>query len=159
MPGFFKKFPTVQYSVDGYSKDAMNILSAAILKRVNVDRSFVYQDYDVPSGVTPEALAYELYKDASLCWVFFLVNRMVNPLRDWPMSSELLEDFVVAEYGDPNAVLYHIDSDGVQNDSGIGRGVTAFEHENRLNLERNKITVIAPRYINQFVDLFNKAVA
>lgn len=175
MPSFFKKFPTISYSVDGYSKDAMNIVTAAILKRVNVDKSYVYQDYVVPDGASAESLAHELYKDASLCWVFYLANKMVNPLMDWPMNSAVLEDYTVAVHGSLNKILYFTDLDGYTLDdvrtaevfAWIELGnpvpadvhpVTAYEYENSLNLAKTKIVVVAPRYINQFVDLFNKTI-
>lgn len=176
MPSMFKKFPVVSYSLDGYSKDAMNIVTAAALKRINIDRSYVYQTYDVPAGTSPEALANELYRDPTLCWVFFLVNGMVNPLLDWPMSDEVLEEYVASVYGSVNTILYFTSlEDGYRLDDvaeaevrafiDLGNPmpanvhpVTALEHESGLNRVRGKITIIAPRYINQFVDLFNKTI-
>ncbi|WEM34222.1 tail tube associated baseplate protein [Xanthomonas phage X1] len=175
MPSFFKKFPVLSYTLDGYNKDAMNIVTAAVLKRINVDKSYVYQSYDVPNGATAESLAYDLYKDPTLCWVFFLVNGMVNPLLDWPMDDSVLEEFVVAKYGSLYSVVYFTDLDGYRLDdvaeaavrAYVDAGnpmpanvhpVTALEAESELNRKRGKIVIVAPRYINQFVDLFNKSI-
>ncbi len=176
MPSFFKKFPTISYSKDGYSKDAMNILAASVLKRINVDKSYVYQSYDVPSGASPESLAYDLYKDPTLCWTFFLVNGMVNPILDWPMSDEVLEEVVAIKYGSIHHIIYFTDvetgfrlddvaeanvrawlADGNPMPANV-HPVTALEHEAEKNRKRGKIKIITPRYINQFVDLFNKSI-
>lgn len=176
MPSFFKKFPTISYSLDGYSKDAMNIVTAAVLKRINVDKSYVYQTYDVPNGSSPESLAYELYKDPTLCWVFFLVNGMINPMLDWPMADEVLEEYVAVVYGSLYDIVYFTNvQTGYRLDDVaeqevrefIEEGnpvpadihpVTALEYESEVNRKRGNITIIAPRYINQFVDLFNKSI-
>lgn len=173
---FFKKFPVINYSIDGFSKDAMNIVTAAILKRVNIDQAYVYQTYDVPAGCSPESLANDLYKDPKLYWTFFLVNGMINPFLDWPMPDEVLEEYVVSKYGDMNAILYFTNlDDGFRLDdvaeaevrADIENGdpipfnyhpVTAMEYESDMNRQKGKITIIAPRYINQFVDLFHKSI-
>jgi len=176
MPSFFKKFPTIAYSIDGYSKEAMNIISAAILKRINIDKAYIYQSYDVPNGMTSMALANELYKDPTLEWTFFLVNAMVNPLLDWPMDDDVLEEFVEMKYGSINTILYFTDvHTGFRLDDVAEaevraymeangtipanvHPVTAHEHESDLNRKRGKIKIVAPRHINQFVDLFNKSI-
>lgn len=175
MPSFFKKFPVINYSLDGYNKDAMNIVTAAVLKRINVDKSYVYQTYDVPNGSSPESLAYELYKDPTLCWAFFLVNGMINPILDWPMTDEVLEEHTLAKYGSLYTIVYFTDLEGYRLDDVAEKEVrdflelgnpmphnvhpvTALEYESELNRARGKITIIAPRYINQFVDLFNKSI-
>jgi Base plate wedge protein 53 len=175
MANFFKKFPVLNYALEGYSKDAMNIVTAVVLKRINVDRSYVYQTYDVPAGASPESLANELYRDPSLCWVFFLVNAMVNPLLDWPMSDEVLEEYVAATHDSIYDIVYFTDLDGYRLDEVAEKEVrdfieagnpmpynvhpvTAIEEASELNRKRGKITIIAARYINQFVDLVNKSI-
>jgi hypothetical protein len=173
---FFKKFPVIQYSLDGYSKDAMNIVTAAILKRVNVDKSYVYQQYDIPNGATPESLANELYKDPNLGWTFFLVNAMVNPLLDWPMEDSVLEEYTVAKHGSLNKIVHFIDLNTgfrlddyaesqmqiiISNGDAIPVNISpvqALAFEADLNRKRGRITIIAPRYINSFVDLFHKSI-
>ena len=175
MASFFKKFPVLSYTLEGYSKDVMNIVTSAVLKRINVDKSYVYQTYDVPSGASPESLAYELYRDATLCWVFFLVNSMVNPLLDWPMSDEVLEEFVAATHTSIYDIVYFTDLEGYRLDEvaektvrdfiALGNPipvnvspVTALEEATELNRKKGNITIISARYINQFVDLFNKSI-
>lgn len=173
---FFKKFPTVQYSMDGYNKEAMNIVTSAILKRMNVDKAYVYETYDIPAGMTAEALAYEMYKDPNLCWTFYIVNAMINPLLDWPMDDATLEETVTLIYGSVNEIVHFIDLNTgfrlddadtaqmktiIDNDGTIPTNispVTALAFETEKNRAKGRITIIAPRYINTFVDLFHKAI-
>lgn len=173
--GFFAKFPTITYSLDGYSKAAMNILTAAIVKRLRVDMSYVHKRYTVSAGTTPESLAQELYQNAELYWTILLVNAIVDPFNDWIMDPDVLEQTVRAKYGSPNKVIYFRDAAGRQFDdvdsamyqAMVDAGerlpqnvfaVTALMEEAERNQARAQIVVVDPKYINQFVDMFNKAI-
>lgn len=173
---FFKKFGTIEYVLDGYSKEAMNIVTAAVLKRLNVDKTYVYQSYVVPAGMTPEALAEELYKDPHKHWTILLANSIVNPFLEWTVNDSVLEELIIRKYGTVNKIVHFIELDtdfqlddvaDAQMRDWIAQGnpmphnihpVTALEYETELNRERAQITVVAPRYINRFVDLFNKTI-
>lgn len=172
---FFRKFGSIEYKLDGYSKEAMNIITAAVLKRLNVDKTYVYQKYVVPAGASPESLANDLYRDSSKYWVILLVNSIVNPFLDWPMSADVLEEIVEAKYGSVNKILYFNNLEtGFQLDDVEDaemrvfietnpipvhiHPVTAMEHESTLNIQRGEIIVVAPRYINNFVDAFEKSI-
>lgn len=173
---FFRKFKTIPYAVDGYSKEAMNIITAAVVKHFNVDKAYVYQSYVVQAGATPESLAFELYGDAGKYWTILLVNGIVNPFTDWPMDADVLEEWVAAKYGNVDKV---IDFQDVQTGDLLDdvakadmyewieagnpvpnniRPITALAYEMERNQEKGNISVIAPRYINTFVDMFNKAI-
>ena len=173
---FFKKFGTIPYSLEGYSKEAMNIIAASVVKHFNVDKAYVYQRYIVPSGATPESLAYEIYGDADKYWTILFINGIVDPFTEWPMDPVVLEKWTEAKYGDVNKVIDFVNVtnsefyDDVQRDlffNYIEEGtllpfnvhpVTALEHEMTKNQERGQIIVISPRFINSFIDMFNKSI-
>lgn len=173
---FFKKFGTIEYKLDGYSKEAMNIITAAVLKRLNVDKTFVYQEYVVPAGATPESLADDLYKDPNKYWTILLVNGIVNPFLDWPVNDQVLEELIIKKYGTAEHIVHFIDMttkfqlddvadanmrEQMSNGQPIPvniRPVSALEYETDLNRRRGQILIIAPKYINRFVDVFNKAI-
>lgn len=172
----FKKFGTINYTLDGYSKDAMNILTAAIVKHLNVDQSYVYQAYIIPDGATPESIAHELYGDAEKYWTILLINGIVNPFLDWPMDQSTLEKWIVSQYTDPYKILYFTNTQTGKRCDDVkdaelrailaGGGsipahihpVTAMEHETNRNNLKSQITVIANQYINIFVDTFNRSI-
>lgn len=173
---FFKKFDSIEYKLDGYSKEAMNIITAAILKRLNVDKTFVYQKYTVPAGATPESLANELYRDPKLYWTILIVNSIINPFLDWPVPDHVLEEIVVKKYGSVGHIVHFKDMTTgfilddvddanirqlIENGHSIPHNihpVTSLEYETDLNRMRAQIVVVAPKYINRFVDLFNKSI-
>jgi len=173
---FFKYFPTVSYSVDGFSKDAVNILTAALPRRLNVDRTYVFQTYRITSGQTPESLANELYKEPNYHWTILIINDIVNPFLDWPMNDEELEDYCTIKYDDVYGIHHFIKLDSGKfvddvNDAlyrqMIEDGetlpfnispVTNFQYETDQNESKREILVVNPQYISQFVDSFNKAI-
>ena len=154
----------------------MNILTAAIVKHMNVDKSYVYQRYIIPDGASPESVANALYGDPEKYWTILLINGIVDPFTGWPMDQTVLENWVAAKHGSPNAILYFTNVEtGRQYDSVMEaefremiandeplpmlvHPVTALEHEGNLNQEKSEIVVITRRYINQFVDMFNKSI-
>ena len=174
---FFKRFDQIDYKLDGVSKATMNIVTAAILKRLNVDRNYIFQKYVVKEGETIDMLAHRLYKDPTLGWTILLVNGMVDPFNEWTMDLQTLEDYTVAKYGTTDTIVEfrYIDSgwilddieerdvrELIENSQPIPINVfplTALELETERNNERRQITLVSPRYIRQFVDEFYKAIA
>ncbi|ASD50578.1 baseplate wedge subunit [Acidovorax phage ACP17] len=166
---YFRKFSTLVYD----RVVAQNILTAVLPSRLNVDRVFVYQNYRVSDGETPESVADKLYKDAKLYWVLLVVNDIVDPFVGWPMSDAELEEFVVKKWGALHAVHHFFDNrigricDDV--DDAAYRAVppaslpfyivpvTCQQWERTQNDERRDVIAINPRYINQFVEAYNNA--
>lgn len=173
---FFKNFGTINYTLDGYTQKAMNILTAAILKRLNVDKTFLFQKHMVADGQTIESLSKDLYNDANLGWTILLVNSIIDPFLEWPMSQNTLEAHVERNYPSPHTIVRFIRIDsGWEVDEIDDRNyrelikngqplpinispVTAMEHENQLNNARRDILVVSPREIFRFVDAFNKVI-
>lgn len=173
---FFRKFKTIPYELDGYSKEAMNIITASVVKHFNVDKSFVYQRYVVQAGASPESLAYDLYGDADKYWTILFVNGIVDPFVDWPMEPDVLEKWVEAKYGDVNKIIdfrdvttgdllddvakkdmFDLIEDGQPIPNNISP-ITALAHEMEINQRKGEIVVIVPRYINNFIDMFNRSI-
>lgn len=167
---YFKKFGTISYN----GTQARNILTAVLPSRLNIDKSFVYQKYMIKSGDSPESLADTLYQDANLYWVFLVVNNIINPMTGWPIDDAVFDEFVTKKYGNPDGIHHFIDNrinrlcDDV--DDAAYRAVpvntlpfyivpiTNQAHEQALNDEKREIVVINPRYVNQFVETYNRAV-
>lgn len=174
---YFKKFETIQYLLEGNTKETQNIIQAVLPRRLNVDKTFVFQRYDVASGERPEQTADIMYKDPNLWWVPMVVNNMVCPYIDWRMSDEELEAYtkiIYSKIGQTEDDIHHffnLNKERIVDevDDAIFRAmdpnsipahirpVSNFAHENELNLERGKIVVISSKYVSQFVDSYIKA--
>lgn len=172
----FEAMTTIPYKLDGYNKEAMNILTAAIVKHINVDQSYIYQSYVVPAGTTPESLAEKMYGDSRKYWVILLVNAIVNPFLEWVMDAHTLEEYTKAVYSDIDTVLYFTNLqtgrryDDVASETFFSlleagdplphdvHPVGPLEHEAALNAKRAEIVLINPRYVHFFVDTFNRSI-
>lgn len=56
-------------------------------------------NYTVIDGQRADQLAWAYYGDDRLSWVIYLVNDIIDPWHDWPLSSADLEKHIVSKYG------------------------------------------------------------
>lgn len=168
MTTYFKKFPTIEYTLNGRSKLVTNILASVLPKRLNVDKTYVFQRYLVSSGERPEETAERMYKDPNLYWVILLINNITDPLLGWKMSDSELDLYCEAKYDNINEVHHYFNieknkiSDEVDEkyfrtlpNSQLPvniKPVTNFDYESELNNEKGQIIVVNPKYVSQFVE-------
>ena len=168
--GYFKKFGQIDYG----GVKAANILTVVLPSHLNIDKAFVYQNYNVIDGETPESIADKLYKDPQLYWTILVVNSIVNPYTDWPIEESVFEEFVSKKYGDIFGVHHFWDNriDRICDDVADAEfrvipaedlpyyiiPKTNLDYEREINEERREIIVINPRYVSQFVEVYNRAI-
>lgn len=173
---FFRPFGTIEYSLDGYSKQTLNIITAAVPRRLNVDQAYVYREHTISDGETLDSLSYKLYSDPTWGWTILLVNGMVNPFLDWPMDNKTLDNYILKKHGSPHNLVEfrRLDTgwvcDEVEhrdyyqmwlNNQTLPENITpisAFQYENEKNNEKRNIKFISPKYIRKFVDVFEKEI-
>ncbi len=174
MSTYFKKFPTIEYTLDGNTRRIVNILTAVLPRRLNVDKTYLYQKYIIPSGERPESTAENLYRDPNLWWTFFVINGLVNPYTDWRMADEELEEYCRRKYGEDVNKIHHYTNNATGKrvdevdeaayrllpNSALPAHITPVSnlgYESEKNSERGNILVVNPRYISQFIDSYMKA--
>jgi hypothetical protein len=59
----------------------------------------VAYEYQIKDGDTPENVADRYYGDGSLDWILLLINNMIDPQWDWPLSNNQLNAFIRKKYG------------------------------------------------------------
>lgn len=92
---YFENFPLVEYN------DVMvqNLLvRVKLLEQAKAQRS-IYHPFTVIEGETPEQVAYDYYGSADYTWLIYLVNGIIDPYYDWPMTTEQLEATIKSKYG------------------------------------------------------------
>lgn len=73
----------------------------------------LYDEYDILEGETPEMIAEKIYGNAELHWVIMLVNQRYDYLKDFPMSSSELNQYVIDTYGQDFVYsTHHYEKDG-----------------------------------------------
>lgn len=168
----FSFIKRIKYPLDGYNKEVTNIVSAFILRRVKVENVFVFQNVQLNDGKTPEELSLELYKEVDHYLAVLIANDVVDPFTGWVMDYDSLEEYTSAKYESGVDGIHHFydlekdrscdewDNEVYMNMWNTSpsqipatiRPVTNLEYESDRNNSRKSITVINPRFINQFTE-------
>ena len=143
----------------------------------------LFTEYIVKNGETPETIALELYEDPFLNWTILIANDIVNYHDQWPRSAVDLEEYVTKKYTNPYAVKQY-ETTEVKNNAGdvlLSAGkvvpetfsfsyiegttpvtlspktsVTYYQYEQRLNDKKEKIQIIRPDLIQEFVAAYER---
>jgi hypothetical protein len=159
---FFSRFNKIQYDGAEITDLSVGIIIPAKI-RDNKDLFFWYQ---IADGDTPDSLASDFYRNSHYNFVILLMNNIVDPLWDWPLSTRELIEFCESKYGVPTitngkydsngyfAVKHWVGPDGLIYQDGtepIGSGAVSFyEYEEELNQSRRKIKMLHPELIPNF---------
>lgn len=162
----------IDYKIDGEIYKLTNICESYLLKRLNIDKTFLYKDVIISMYETPESISKMYYGDVKYWWVVMVANKMVNPFTDIPMNNDVLVQYTTGKYGNANAIHHFLDTtinrycDDV--DSKVYQGlidtneslphyiipVTNLEYESAINQERTRIKIVNPLFITTFEDTF-----
>ena len=106
---YFKKHSQIDYPVKHYRKKVQNILTSIHPKRVELDHHLLYLNHIVQDGERAELVSYKYYGDAKYYWTLYVINNVINPYHDWPMSQIELDEYVKRKYKEPMAIKHFID--------------------------------------------------
>ena len=154
MNSYFSMFPQVLCSVDG--KTVQSITD--FLRRVSPTdyaqtNAVLYQQYTINDGETAEYLADQCYGDPELEWIFFLVNNIVDPRYDWPMSNADLLAYCNNKYTNVYDTHHDENTNGLICDNGVGTvSISNLDYEISLNESKRNIAILLPELVTKFVD-------
>jgi len=63
-----------------------------------IEQITLYDSYDVVDGDTCDIIAHKLYGSSEYHWAIMLANEIYDNLEDFPMNSQVLEDYNVDKY-------------------------------------------------------------
>lgn len=117
---YFSKFPLLRYTYLEKNKTLRQKLATNILKRVGfTELSKKDKDhfitYEVKEGEKPEVIADKLYGDPEYHWLVILFNDVVNPFKDWPLSSYDIDQYVEKKYNGYSLFLSDINDNHPSN--------------------------------------------
>jgi len=100
MASYFSRFPKLFFSInDGQTVDRVtNIMSKFSLNESIKENTAVYYEYDVNESDTPEIVAHKMYGSAQRQWIVLMMNNIVDPQYDWPLTTITLNNFIDAKY-------------------------------------------------------------
>ena len=103
----FGDFPRISYTLDDYDSEqvVVDIFKRVILSKEFKENTSYYFEYEVLHGETPEELSYRFYGTQNLHWLILMVNDVIDPRFNWPISEENLFKVVSDKYGDDKNVF------------------------------------------------------
>ena len=162
---YFSKMPNVYapYTIGGVEQYIQ-------IKDITVNVRFVteflsnitqYDLYDLRDGETPEILAERFYGTATYHWAIMLANDRYDYINDFPIASNVFEEYVRSKYGEShlNDVHHYETETGLVVDSDwVGKlEVSNYTYEDRLNESKRVIKVISKGIIEQVASEYAKA--
>ena len=146
-----------------------------------VNSMTLFDEYVVINGESPEVLSNRVYGNPFYNWTFFIANDIVNFYEQWPKSSSQLSDYVSNKYSNPQATKHYVTTE-VKNTAGniiipagkvvpsnysvsyIDNGIvvtanpvvsiTNYQYEEEINGKKEKIKIIRPHLIKDFVESY-----
>ena len=139
---YFKHYPTIDFDVknDGELIEAKDIFRN-IRVRDNSDEAITgYEYYYVNDQDIPDVLATKLYGDATLYWLFWMVNDQFATYNDWPKSQSILERFIARKYSgkalvsnQQSDIVSSSDSKFLQGEKVVGSTSSAFGYVTKID--------------------------
>lgn len=158
---YFANFPKILYDFDiagqRVVKPITDITANIRVRKQILSNITLYDLYDIKDGETPEVLADRVYGSSQYHWVLMLANDRYDYLRDWPMSSDVLEQYIKSKYtmeqlGD----THHWERDQLIVDPFVYEAypVSNWDHEIRQNDLKRRIKIINPGLLKNIVKDF-----
>lgn len=98
---YFEDFPKVSYDIKKNGK-IENVTNIMLRYKFNaVIKNFVspYYDYTIEDGDRADIVAFNAYDDYTLDWLIYMVNDIIDPNFDWPLSQRTLQTYISEKYG------------------------------------------------------------
>lgn len=138
---YFRHFPMVEF--DGVKMP--NITASTLVETYGRDAFF---EYTIEDGETPEMLAHRLYRDPEYASFILMLNTIVDPYEEWPMTSDQLSTVVSDKYNDVNGIHHYESTAGnivSENYPTYDRvPVTNLQYEIDVNDAKRQILLIVP---------------
>lgn len=88
------------------SQIVANILTRAVMHKPYLNNSTIYYTYNLQEGDTPEMIAHKYYGDADKFWVVMLVNNIIDPFYDFPLTYAHFDAYLEEKYKSAGALMF-----------------------------------------------------
>jgi len=172
---YFDKFPIIPYDSVGdlQFKDVTNLLRRVGLRAKLKSNTALFDTYSVKEGETPEMIAHKLYGDSELHWIVLLINEITDRYHQWPMSFIQFNQYLNDKYSNPDGIHHYEipQSSGdtkvkieifneVDEDAYTGlTPITNREYEESEQDRKREIRLLDPKYVDQFVDEYQRLIS
>lgn len=164
---FFSRFENIDYQ----GRSIKDLSTALALKPEIKDNKDLFFWYELEEWETPDSAAFDHYGNSKYNFVLLMMNNIIDPFFDWPLSYKELIRLCEERYGVPTITGGKYDTngyyavrfwekDGIRYPAAPGSGldgeappqslaVSHLEYEERLNNEKRRIKILYPELIPQ----------
>ena len=152
---FFRYFPK---TVDSNSRILANISKKAALSNSLRNEALLYYTYRVNDGERLDSLSKKVYGDEQYQWVIAMVNNMMDPRFDLPLSYTEFIEYLTDKYGSvensQSEIHHYIDASGriVDQWTTPHTPVYTYDYEETLNESKRTIKLVRKEYVSQFLE-------
>ena len=169
---YFMQFPFMGYDVKGNNiwKLVPDILRRVKLRANIRNGMFIFDNYDVKEGETPETVAFKWFGDTEYHWVILMTNNITDRYYEWPLTQHQFQLHLEDKYGVGNIDSTHHyevsqtsgptssrDSSHlveVNSDASGATAITNREYEQREQDKLRQIRLLDQKYLGAFVEEF-----
>lgn len=107
MAYYFKNFPKVDYDLEKNNKSTLltNVMVRFKVQEILTQQRAVYYTYNVKDNERADIIAFKYYGDATLDWLIYIVNNIIDPQYDWPLDSYSFNNYIIKKYGSVEAAV------------------------------------------------------
>jgi hypothetical protein len=171
--------------VDVHLLHAKNLWQRSEVLPEFINSITLFDEYIVRNGETPETISNGIYGTPFYNWTLLIANDIVNYYEQWPKSTLHLNQFVSNKYKNPQATKHYVTTE-VKNTAGniiipagkvvpsnysvsyIDNGInvtanpvvsiTNYQYEEEINGRKEKIKIIRPSLIADFVETYYRRI-
>ena len=173
---YFSNFPLMAYDIKGNKgyKLVPDILRRVKLRANIRNGMFMFDNYDVKEGETPEIVAFKWFGDAEYHWVILMTNNITDRYYEWPLTQPQFQTHLEDKYGVGNIdAVHHYEisqTSGpttsrdnshlveVNSDASGATAITNREYEQREQDRIRQIRLLDKKYLGAFVSEFERLI-
>ena len=109
MANYFRNIPKVNYDIFGAEpnnyRSVTNIMKKVKFKPKVLEDISDYYPYYVKEGERPDIISHQKYGTVAYAYLIMLINDIYDPNFDWPLSSQLFEQYITSKYGSVSTAM------------------------------------------------------
>lgn len=152
---YFRYFPK---TVDESSRIIANLSKKITISNKLKNESVLYYTYRLNDGERLDTLSKRAYGDEQYHWVIAIINGMMDPRFEVPLSYSEFDNFLIDKYGSTEIAMskihHYIDAVGniVDEFTTPRTPVYCYEYEESVNEAKRSIKLVRKEYVSQFVE-------
>lgn len=127
MANYFKRLPNINYQnleelgLPGRTLQNKNLFRRAKLREDIASNTTFFEDYFIKSDERPDNVAFKVYGDEDLDWVVLITNNILNIQEEWPLPTNLYNEYLLEKYGSYEAIyeVHHYESKVITSVDGV----------------------------------------